>query len=141
MKFIDNQIKNIKEKPLLYISLIIVFFAFFAFLKFKNNPKFKVDLNNDIDKNELLVFVQDGCIHCEHAEDFLNNNKFDNIEINYYNLKDSNSVNLLFKQISRLNIPKENLGTPIFVIDDKYIIGFGEKEKEMLIDVINEKKN
>lgn len=138
MKYINDQIKNIKEKPLLYISLIIIFCIF---LNFKYTSKFKVDLNNNINKNELLVFIQDGCVHCEHAENFLNNNKFDNIEVKYYNLKDKNSLNLLFKQISRLNIPKENLGTPIFVIDDKYIIGFGEEEKEMLINIINEKKN
>lgn len=139
MKFIDDQIKNIKNKPLLYISIFLAIIAFFALVKFKSNSKNAESLSNN--SNELSVFVQDGCIHCEHAEEFLNNNKFDNINIVYYNLKDNDSVNLLLKEISRLNIPRENLGTPIFVIGNKYIIGFGEEEKQELIDQINEKKN
>lgn len=139
MKFIDNQIKNIKNKPLLYISIFLAIIAFFALVKFKSNSKNAESLSNN--SNELSVFIQDGCIHCEHAEEFLNNNKFDNINVVYYNLKYNNSVNLLLKEISRLNIPKENLGTPIFVIGDKYIIGFGEEKKQELIDQINEKKN
>lgn len=141
MNFIDKQVENIKKKPLLYIAIAFAVLLFFVLLNSQYNSRINIDSNKDIDKNELSVFVQDGCIHCEHAENFLNNNKFDNIKVVFYNLKDNASLNYLFKQVSRLNIPKENLGTPILVFGDKYIIGFGEPEKTMLIEMINEKKN
>ena len=141
MNFIDKQVEKIKKKPLLYIAITFAILLFFIFLNSKYNSKININSNQDVDKNELSVFIQDGCIYCEHAENFLKNNKFDNIKVVFYNLKDNTSLNYLFKQISRLNIPKDNLGTPIFVLDDKYIIGFGEPEKAMLIEIINEKKN
>ena len=62
MKFIDNQIKNIKNKPLLYISIFLDIIAFFVFVKFKKKKKNAESLSNN--SNELSVFIQDGCIHC-----------------------------------------------------------------------------
>lgn len=141
MSFIDKQVENIKKKPLLYICIACCFILFLLFLKSQYTSKIKLNSASDIKNNELSVFVQDGCIHCEHAENFLNNNKFENINIVFYNLEDNDSLNFLFKQVSRLNIPRDQLGTPIIVFGDKYIIGFGEAEKSRLIEIINEKKN
>ena len=143
MNFLNNIKEDIKTKPLKYQILAILIILFIGLLFTKpiiiDN---KNSLKNQDTENELMVFIQDGCLHCLHAEQFLNSNKnkFKNIHITYYNLKDSSSQVKLFRNISRLRIPQQGLGTPIFVINDNYIIDFGEQQKSNLIQLLNEKK-
>ena len=143
MNFLNNIKEDIKTKPLKYQILAILIILFIGLLFTKpiiiDN---KNSLKNQDTENELMVFIQDGCLHCLHAEQFLNSNKnkFKNIHITYYNLKDSSSQVKLFRNISRLRIPQQGLGTPIFVINDNYIIGFGEQQKSNLVQLLNEKK-
>lgn len=131
--------EKIKNEPFKYLSLFIVFLLFII-ISAKEGlfHQVKIDKNLDeINKNDLLVFVQDGCPHCAHAEDFLNNTNIESVNIVYHNLKNKNSLALLFQNITRLNIPKDQLGTPIFIFNDKYIIGFGEEEKAQILDLIS----
>lgn len=138
MKFIEK----IKLEPFKYIILIVTILLFFA-LTFKEGlfSKARIDEKlSDINQNELLVFVQDGCPHCAHAEEFLNNNNFDGVDVVYHNLKDSSSLDLLFQYVNKLNIPQANLGTPVFIFNNEYIVGFGEEEKNNLINLLTNKK-
>lgn len=143
MIFLENLKAKIRTKYFNYslLLILIITFVFLFFLK-NNIRKTKNSELNKTTNNELMIFVQDGCIHCKHAEEFLSVNidKYKNINFIFYNLKNRESQVLLFKNISKLNIPKENIGTPIFIMDNKYIIGFGEKEKSNLIRLLNEKK-
>lgn len=141
MKFIKDYINNVKHKPMFYFLVFCGVVIFSLLLNSCHKIKIEIDSIDDINTNELSVFVQDGCIHCKQAEEFLNDNKFDNISVVFYNLKDEYSLNYLFKQVARLDIPQDNLGTPILIFNDEYIIGFGEAQKALLIEAINEKKN
>ena len=141
MKFIKDYINNVKHKPMFYFLVFCGVVIFSLLLNSYHKIKIEIDSIDDINTNELSVFVQDGCIHCKQAEEFLNDNKFDNISVVFYNLKDEYSLNYLFKQVARLDIPQDNLGTPILIFNDEYIIGFGEAQKALLIEAINEKKN
>ena len=129
--------EKFKQEKFKY-SLIFIMAILFLFLSFREHfSNYFLDKNvESIHKNELSIFVQDGCIHCQRAEEFFNNNKFDNINVVYYNLKDRDSVAFLFKNITRLNIPQSELGTPIFVLDNNYIIGFSEESKNALLNLI-----
>ena len=133
--------EKFKQEKFKY-SLIFIMAILFLFLSFREHfSNYFLDKNvENIHKNELSIFVQDGCIHCQHAEEFFNNNKFDNINVVYYNLKDRDSLAFLFKNITRLNIPQSELGTPIFVLDNNYIIGFSEESKNALLNIIKKKK-
>ena len=129
--------EKFKQEKFKY-SLIFIMAILFLFLSFREHfSNYFLDKNvESIHKNELSIFVQDGCIHCQRAEEFFNNNKFDNINVVYYNLKDRDSLAFLFKNITRLNIPQSELGTPIFVLDNNYIIGFSEESKNALLNLI-----
>lgn len=130
--------EKIKNEPFKYLSLFIVFLLFII-ISAKEGlfHQVKIDKNlKNINKDNLLVFVQDGCPHCAHAEDFLNNANIESVNVVYHNLKNKNSLALLFQNITRLNIPKDQLGTPIFIFNDKYIIGFGEEKKAQILDLI-----
>ena len=135
-------IEKIKSEPFKYSTLVVAILLFFTILfneGLLNNAKID-DKVSDVNQNELLVFVQDGCIHCRHAEDFLENNTFDGIKVVYHNLKDQKSMGTLFQYIAKLHISEKGLGTPIFIFNDNYIVGFSEKEKENLIRLLNDKK-
>ena len=130
--------EKIKNESFKYLSLFIVFLLFII-ISAKEGlfHQVKIDKNlENINKDNLLVFVQDGCPHCAHAEDFLNNANIESVNVVYHNLKNKNSLALLFQNITRLNIPKDQLGTPIFIFNDKYIIGFGEEKKAQILDLI-----
>ena len=130
--------ERIKNEPFKYLSLFIAFLLFII-ISAKEGlfHQVKIDKNlENINKDNLLVFVQDGCPHCAHAEDFLNNANIESVNVVYHNLKNKNSLALLFQNITRLNIPKDQLGTPIFIFNDKYIIGFGEEKKAQILDLI-----
>lgn len=139
MNFLNNLKKNNFTK-IIYLVLVIVLFFVLFFIKSSIINKQQKIKNESYD--ELMVFVQDGCIHCLHAEDFLKNNidLYKNIKVSYYNLKDSSSQVKLFRNISRLHIPHDNIGTPIFIMNNYYIIGFGEEQKSDLIQLLSEKK-
>lgn len=119
------------------LALAAIISVFLVFTK-KSNQN---EINSVIPyKNQLIVFVQDGCIHCSHAEEFLNKNKFKDVVVVFHNLKEPKSMNLLFESIERLAIPQENLGTPIFIFNDNYIIGFSQEQENHLTQMIKEKK-
>ena len=143
MSFLINLKTKIKNEPFKYIVLLLVVLMFGSLFFIKGNlkhKKSKMPLSST--SNELMVFIQDGCLHCEHAEKFLteNSNKYKDIEITFYNLKDRDAQVLLFKNISKLDIPQEGLGTPIFIIRNEYIVGFGENEKSNLKQLLMGKK-
>jgi len=138
--FSINTLKDrIKKEPVKFSVLVILFFMVIAIL-FRGISSYKnvESKNKSLNVKELTVFVQDGCIHCMNAEDFFNLNKFDNINVVYYNLKDDKSMVLFLKTIAKLGIPQDNLGTPIFVFGNNYVVGFGEKQKEDLVNMIKE---
>ncbi len=135
--------EKIKTKYFKYVVLLVLAVILISLFFVKNNIGKNDNLKTDQQPNsELMVFVQDGCLHCQHAEEFLalNGDKYKDVDIVFYNLKNRVSQVLLFKNIARLNIPQDGLGTPIFIMGDEYIIGFGENEKNSLIQLLNEKK-
>ena len=137
---IKDKIKNNTFKHSVILALFLIFIFFTIKPNFSLNPKLDVNLEK-VHQNELMVFVQDGCGHCREAEKFLDSesikNKYNNITINYYNLKNNSSINLLFEIANRLNIPISQIGTPTFVMNDNYIIGFSENDKTALIKILS----
>lgn len=136
-------INRIKNQPVKFIVslLIVVAIVYLFFIKDVGNGKYKNGVENKaVQPVELSVFVQDGCYYCEQAEHFLNVNKFKNVNVVYYNLKDKESQIALSRNIAKYKIPQNKLGTPVFFIGDNYIIGFGKTEQEKLVNLINENK-
>lgn len=143
MSFLTNLKTKMKNEKFKYAVLLLVILMFGSLFFIKSNHRNEKDyLGENSTNNELMVFIQDGCLHCRHAEEFLakNKEKSKNIEVVYYNLKDRESQVLLFKNISRLDIPQNDLGTPIFIMGNEYIIGFGDNEKSNLKQLLQGKK-
>ena len=116
-----------------YLLLSITFFIALLLIVFIFNIKSRKD-------NNILIFVQDGCIHCIHAEEFIKNNQdlLKNHNINILNLKEEKNYNLLIKYVKKFNLDTGKIGTPTIFYRDKYIVGWGEKNKNDFIEMIRD---
>jgi glutaredoxin len=128
----------ILKKP---IRSIFLFFCAILFYFFALRNSFVNTTSATGNVPELSVFVQDGCVHCLNAEKYLSTKPFgDQVNVVYYNLKDKKNIDKLRKEIERLSVPTDSLGTPIFIIKDDYILGFGEEIKEELNKLVEKWK-
>ncbi|MDR2526998.1 MAG: hypothetical protein LBC92_03940 [Rickettsiales bacterium] len=126
------------KKNIFKICIIIVcalIFSFFAFEKHFVNSS-----TADDGRRKLHVFVQDGCVYCLKAEEWLKTDPFKGkINVTFYNLKDKMSSNFLNRLLVELDY-KGQIGTPIFIIEDRFIMGWDEKMKDELKSILEFEK-
>lgn len=79
------------------------------------------------DKTNIAVFVRVGCVHCQDEEAFLQKlqKEVDYIDVTYYRLESQPDREQWNNLTTRLGIAKV---TPITIIGDTYIVGFGNDE-------------
>lgn len=137
---LENIKNKIKTQPFNF-AVVLCLLILFAILAFRetNSPAPKT---NKLNTSQLMVFVQDGCPRCAEAEKFLDSIKSDypNVKFKFYNLKKNKSVNLLIQNANKFKIPYDQLGTPIFVASDKYILGFDDENTEDVVELISNMK-
>lgn len=112
-----------------YFKHFLVILAFFVF----------VPLVQASEKIDVYLFYGNGCPHCEKEEDFLNELKKENqdIEIHKYEVwYDSDNARALKDVARKLGIKRS--GVPVLIIGDEYIVGYdsddttGRKIKNIL---------
>ncbi|MDR0423574.1 MAG: hypothetical protein LBH46_03200 [Rickettsiales bacterium] len=120
------------NKKILRFGLIAVCLVVsFSFIFKKRFVSDVVAVNDN--KVELSVFVQDGCHYCIEAEKWLKTNPFDGkVNVVYYNLGNRDNVKVLLNHAKRLKIDRSDIGTPIFVIKNNYVIGFSDDGREQV---------
>lgn len=79
--------------------------------------------------NRIYVFYQPGCIHCEHAMDYMNR-YYKNYDIKSMNIREDNNMDYLLRYARKYRISQQNLGTPLIVMGENYIMGWGEQQQK-----------
>jgi len=86
----------------------------------------------------VVVFVRDGCTHCQSEEKFLETllRERKDIAVRYYRLEDANDRSVWDEFTTRVESSKV---TPITVVGDKYIVGFDKAETtgQDIVSLIN----
>ena len=135
MRILEN-IKNNRFKS----SLIFILLLVFAFNL--SNLYLNVD-NKSVEFDGVSVFIQPGCIHCKHLEEYINSmeNK-DKYNFKFYNITTQYGFSVLSKFLQKNNIKLSQIGTPITIVNDKYMIGFvnSDEGKEEFLNLINNEK-
>lgn len=101
------------------------------------------DIHFDDDKINFYVFWGNGCIHCEHLFEYL-----DEIWPNYnqhFNLyafeiwDNEDNVKIMDYFMEQLGQPTGQATTPTFIIGDQLFQGFSDSSKQEIIDTIKSK--
>ena len=82
----------------------------------------------------FYFFYSDSCPHCHHAMPFIDSLEKEYPDIKFKRLEVSNDeVNfaLFNKKMEKLQI--KNAGVPLFIFNDKYVVGFKEGKSEKKI--------
>lgn len=135
MKILEN-IKNNKFKSILIFALFIIFIFNLGHLYLK------VD-NRNVEFDGVNVFVQDGCIHCKNLEKYIDNLENKNeYDFKFYDITTQYGFSILTKFLQKNNINLSQIGTPIVIVNDNYMIGFDESKEgeQKFLDLINNKQ-
>ena len=80
--------------------------------------------------NRIYVFSQPGCVHCVNAKDYMNR-YYKGYDIKDMNIREGNNMGYMLRYARKYKIPEQTLGTPLIIMGDNYIMGWGtEQQKE-----------
>ena len=77
--------------------------------------------------NQIYVFSQPGCGHCEHARNYMQR-YYRNYDIRELNIRKGNNLNYLLRYARKYKIPEQSLGTPLIVMGNNYVMGWGTEQ-------------
>lgn len=114
---------------------LVLFFLAWSFRSVSAQPN--TNFTKQEDKVNIVVFLRQGCIHCDAEEKFLENlgKKRQDIIVTEYRLENTDDRKIWTNFTSRISISKV---TPITVIGEDYLIGFDRPETtgEEIINLI-----
>lgn len=77
--------------------------------------------------NTIYVFSQPGCGHCINAHNYIQR-YYSDYDIKEINIHQANNMNKLRSYAHKFKIPSQKLGTPLIVMGDEYILGWGKEQ-------------
>lgn len=77
--------------------------------------------------DEIYVFSQPGCGHCDNARLYMQR-YYKDYPIKEINIRQGNNMGLLLGYAKKFNVPQNELGTPFIVLDNEYVMGWGEEQ-------------
>jgi len=88
--------------------------------------------NDVFSSDEIYFFYSDGCPHCHHAKAYIDT-KYPDLEVNMVDVATPHGYKKLMQAAAKFKITN-NLGTPLIVMDDNYIMGWA-KTTEKKFDI------
>jgi len=79
--------------------------------------------------NQIYVFSQPGCIHCEHARSYMQR-YYQGYAIKEMNIHEGNNMSQLLRYAKKYHIAQQDLGTPLIAMGDNYIMGWGDEQQK-----------
>lgn len=77
--------------------------------------------------NTIYVFSQPGCGHCINAHNYMQR-YYKNYDIKEINIHEGNNMNKLYSYAKKHKIPNQKLGTPLIIMGNEYILGWGNEQ-------------
>lgn len=83
--------------------------------------------NEQTRTNRIYVFSQPGCIHCEHAKSYMDR-YYRNYDIKEMNIREGSNMSYMLRYARKYGIKEQALGTPLIIMGDNYIMGWGNEQ-------------
>ena len=116
-------------------ALLLVLIGFLFFLM-KRGEQVALD---SIPQNTLVVFTKTGCYHCHDAMTFINNTvkkQYPALPVLDLDVDQDNNLARLLAVAKHYRIPTDRLGTPVLLLNDQILIGWGPKYEPKLLTLI-----
>ena len=95
----------------------------------------------EIDAQKIYYFYQPSCSHCHHAKEYIDK-KHPNLDLIKVDITaNKENFNLFLACAKKFNLEK-NLGTPLFCMGDKFIMGWSDnrqKQFDRYVQLFNQK--
>ena len=75
-----------------------------------------------LDTNKVYFFYSNTCPHCHHALDYINQ-KYPNLQLTMVNISNTEGYDLFVSCAKNFKLG-DQIGTPLFCMGDKYIMGW-----------------
>jgi len=86
------------------------------------------NIPSKISNNQVYFFYQTTCPHCHHAIEYVNR-KYPDLKMVLVNIANHDGFSLFEKCAGKFNLT-ENLGTPLFCMGDKYLMGWSPSSEK-----------
>ena len=83
--------------------------------------------NETVDTNRIYVFSQPGCGHCVNAHEYMLR-YYENYDIKELNIREGSNMSYMLRYAKKFKINEQTLGTPLIIMGDKYIMGWGKNQ-------------
>lgn len=87
--------------------------------------------------DEIYLFWQEGCSHCHRAIEFIDK-KYPNLSVKKMDLADEKSRIKLIEIAKKYQLANQ-IGTPLFVIDDEVMMGWSKEVQEKFVQKAEKK--
>ena len=78
--------------------------------------------------NRIYVFSQPGCMHCQHAKEYMDK-YYKNYDIKDMNIHEGSNMGYMLRYARKHNISQQSLGTPLIIMGDNYVMGWGDEQQ------------
>lgn len=80
-----------------------------------------------LDSDKVYFFYSNSCPHCHHALDYINQ-KYPNLQLSMINVGSPEGYDLLVRCAQEFKLGNQ-IGTPLFCMGDKYIMGWSQEHE------------
>lgn len=97
--------------------------------------------DNSLPVDRLIVFSQDQCPHCHDALAFIDKQirpKYQNLKIDVLDIADRSNMNKLLSLISKRQMDKNTIGTPVIVLGDTTLVGWTAANEVKLLNAVRQ---
>lgn len=88
----------------------------------------------ELSADKIYLFYSNSCPHCHDAISYLKEHH-PNLKLNMENVSTPKGYELLFKCAEKFNLGNR-IGTPLFCMGDKYIMGWSEKNASLFEEYV-----
>lgn len=110
----------------------------------KNNnentrPNTETIAKGDILPDKIYFFYQNTCPHCHTAMEYINNN-YENLPLVMINIGDVKGYRLFIQSVKKFELGNQ-VGTPLIVMNDSYIMGWSDESISLFDEQVKELLN
>lgn len=86
------------------------------------------DNKQELLSDKVYFFYQESCPHCHNAKEYIDNN-YPNLKMEELDIAEHNARELFIKCAKKFNL-ENRLGTPLFCMDNNYIMGWSKRNEK-----------